>query len=50
MNDTQRKKLQQQTEIEIRDKIKYLGIIFSNRISTLYQDNHEKLLKDIQGD
>lgn len=38
------------TQIEITKKMRYLGIMFSNRTSSLYNDNYKKILKEIQLD
>lgn len=50
INEEQRAYLQQQTEKEVKRKTRYLGIIFSNKISSLYRDNYEKVLKEVQED
>lgn len=47
MSTSQRTTLQEITGIEIEKKIRYLGIIFSNKTSSLFQDNFEKIMKTI---
>lgn len=36
--------------IQITKKVKYLGIVLSNRLSTLYEDNYEKILREMEQD
>lgn len=42
------KQLQELTGIQVANKIKYLGIYIMNRLSSLFKDNYEKILKEIK--
>lgn len=46
----QEKELKHISGIQIAKKVKYLGVNFSTRISSLYKENYEKILGEIEQD
>ncbi|KAF7247293.1 LINE-1 retrotransposable element ORF2 protein [Varanus komodoensis] len=45
----QKERLQEQVDLQIVKKVKYLGIYLTAKCTTLKEDNYDKLLKDIKG-
>lgn len=50
MNQEQIDDLTKKVQIQVTSKIKYLGVHLTNRTSSLFKDNYEKLLKEVDKD
>ncbi|KAF7237863.1 LINE-1 retrotransposable element ORF2 protein, partial [Varanus komodoensis] len=48
LTQDQKKRLQEQVDLQIVKKVKYLGICLTAKCTTLKEDNYDKLLKDIK--
>lgn len=50
LSPTQEEELNHISGIQCVTKVKYLGIIFTNRITSLYEDNYGRILEEIERD